>query len=233
MNAVSSKHLNQPSFSLASYHTSLFATVTLLLSALALLGYIIGLPILTSLIEGQQQMVISTASGLLLSALGLIAHNIFNKSSSRILLNLIGFAVLIVGILGLLEFKLDMSWLDFNALHKHNPKANPGRMAFITAICFVLLGLSILLDSFLKQQKFRYLVTGCLTLLGLLSMLGVLSFLANFEFLSSFGRSNRMALPTALSFLALTLAINASHKAKKISIRKSAVAYFIQRWKLC
>jgi diguanylate cyclase (GGDEF)-like protein len=215
MHAVSAYCPNQSSYNLISYRTSLFAMVALLLSALALLGHMMDLPILASLLNGQQQMVISTASGLLISAMVLIANEIFNKPASRVFLNLVGFAILIVGILGLLEFKLDMSWLDFNALHKHNPKANPGRMAFITAICFVLLGLSILLDSFLKQQRFRYLVTGCLTALGLLSMLGVLSFLANFEFLSSFGRSNRMALPTALSFLALTLAINASHKAKK------------------
>lgn len=215
MNAVSANPLNQSSFSLTSYHSSLFAMITLLLSALALLGHMMGLPILASLLEGQQQMVISTASGLLISAAALIVNNIFNKPASRTLLNLVGFVMLMIGALGLLEFKLDVSWLDFNALHKHIPKANPGRMAFITAICFVLLGGVILLNSFLKQQKFRYFITACLTLAGLLSMLGVLSFLANFEFLSSFGRSNRMALPTALSFLALTLAINASHKTNK------------------
>ncbi|MEK9825222.1 MAG: hypothetical protein VW395_02870, partial [Methylotenera sp.] len=87
MNAVSANPLNQSSFSLTSYHSSLFAMITLLLSALALLGHMMGLPILASLLEGQQQMVISTASGLLISAAALIVNNIFNKPASRTLLN--------------------------------------------------------------------------------------------------------------------------------------------------
>lgn len=204
---MNAKHASQHS------HSSAFlAAGGLLLSGLALLGHIIELPILASLIEGQQQMVITTASGVFLCAVALIADNIINKPISRHLLNFVAFIIFSVGALGLLEFKLDTSWLDFNALHHHILKANPGRMAFLTAVCFVLLGISILLNHFLEQQKFRYVITASLTLLGLLSVFGVLSFFANFEFLSSFGRSNRMALPTALSFLSLTLAVNSRHQ---------------------
>lgn len=204
MNAIkSSRHGHSP---------ALLAAGALLLSLLALVGHVIKLPILTSLIEGQQHMVITTAIAILLFAAALITDNVLNKPASRFLLNIVAFIIFSVGALGLLEFKLDTSWLDFNELHSHILKSNPGRMAFLTAICFMLLGFSILLDHFLKEQKFRSLITASLTLLSLLSMLGILSFFANFEFLSSFGRSNRMALPTALSFLSLTLAVNAKFK---------------------
>lgn len=207
MNVIQS---SQPSHASAS-----FAGIALFLSTLALLGHAVELPILTSLLTGQQQMVISTATGVMLAALALIAHNTSAHPATRVFLCLVALALIIVGILGLLEFRLNSSWLDFDVLHKHNPKLNPGRMAFNTAICFLLLGVVMLLGSNSKQQKMRYAVVTCLILLGIFSALGVLSFVANFEFLSTFGRSNRMALPTALSFLALTLAINAAHKVDK------------------
>lgn len=207
MNVIQSSH--------PSHASAYFAGIALFLSALALLGHAVELPILTSLLPNQQQMVISTASGVLLAALALIAHNNSAHPATRLFLCLVALALIIVGVLGLLEFRLNSNWLDFDALHKHNPKLNPGRMAFNTAICFSLLGVVMLLGSCFKHQKLRYVVLTCLILLGIFSALGVLSFVANFEFLSSFGRSNRMALPTALSFLALTLAINAAHKVDK------------------
>lgn len=210
------------------YTSAFFAGIALLLSSLALLGHATGILILTSLMDGQQQMVITTAAGIWLCAISFIFSQFIDKSLAHLVLRLVALLLTVVGVLGVLEFKLNLDWLDFNALHQHNPKLNPGRMAFITAICFVLLGASILLHDFFKQPKLRYLTTACLTLLGLLSALGILSFIANFEFLSSFGRSNRMALPTALSFLSLTLAVNVRHmRAKDIRQEVSGSRFYL------
>lgn len=202
--------MNTIQSSRSSSVSALIAGFAVFFSALALLGHATHFPILTSLLAGHQQMVISTASGVLIAAVAIIAQNIYPKRATRIFLKLIALTLMVVGVLGLLEFKLNLNWLDFNELHKYNPKLNPGRMAINTAICFVLLGSAMLFGSLVKQQNLRYLSMACLILLGIFSALGILSFIANFEFLSSFGRSNRMALPTALSFMALTLAIGVS-----------------------
>lgn len=191
------------------------ALIAVFFSALALFGHATHLLILTSLLHDQQQMVISTATGVLLAALAVIFRNLYHNPASRLLLKLVALALIITGVLGLLEFKLNLSWLDFNELHKYNPKLNPGRMALNTAICFALLGGAMLFGSFFKRQKLYYLAIACLTLLGIFSGLGVLSFIANFEFLSSFGHNNRMALPTALSFMALAIAIGLTQKSNK------------------
>lgn len=173
------------------------------MSILALLGHAIDLPILTSLLAGQQQMVISTALGILMASLALMAQQVSEHAAARIALNTSALLLIAVGLIALLEFQLEADWLDFNALHKHSLKVNPERMAFMTAICFVLLGSAMLASSINRFNKLFYFGLACVTLLGLLTTLSLLSFAANFEFLSSFGRSNRMALPTALSFLAL------------------------------
>lgn len=173
-----------------------------------MLGHAIDLPILTSLLAGQQQMVISTALGILMASLALMAQQVSEHAAARIALNTSALLLIAVGLIALLEFQLEADWLDFNALHKHSLKVNPERMAFMTAICFVLLGSAMLASSINRFNKLFYFGLACVTLLGLLTTLSLLSFAANFEFLSSFGRSNRMALPTALSFLALALALN-------------------------
>lgn len=184
-----------------------FVSVALFLSLLALLGHAIELPILTSLLAGQQQMVISTAFGILLASVALIIRNLTQHAAARIFVQVAAVLLIAVGAIGLLEFQLDTHWLDFNTLHQYSYKANPGRMAFMTAICFLLLGLAMFSNSINRLNKLSYFTLACLILLGLLATLSLLSFAANFEFLSSFGRSNRMALPTALSFLTLALAL--------------------------
>lgn len=199
----------------SNYLSALVAGVAVFFSALALLGHALHLPILTSLMHDQQQMVISTASGVLLAALAVVIRNLYQHAAAHLFLKLVALALIATGAVGLLEFRLNFSWLDFNELHKYNPKLNPGRMALNTAICFVLLGSAMFFGSFKKRQNLYYAAIACLTLLGIFSSLGVLSFIANFEFLSSFGHNNRMALPTALSFLALTIAISLTQKSHK------------------
>lgn len=192
-----------------------FAGIALFLSSLALLGHAIDLPILTSLLDGQQQMVISTAFGILLASVALITYHLTEQASARLFLKVIAFLLIAIGTIALLEFKLDIDWLDFNALHRNSFKINPGRMAFMTAICFVLLGFAMLSISLGELGKISYLTRICLISLGLLTSFSLLSFMANFEFLSSFGRNNRMAFPTALSFLALALALKNKQQAEK------------------
>jgi diguanylate cyclase (GGDEF)-like protein len=192
--------------------SAFLAGIALFLSALALLGHAIHMPILTSLMHDQQQMVIITAIVIFMAALAVLLQNLYHSPTTRTFLKLIALILIVVGILALLEFMFNTSWLDFDALHQYNPKLNPGRMAFNTAICFILLGGAMFLRDLDKQKSLYHAGVLCVTLLAIFSGLGVLSFAANFEFLSSFGHNNRMALPTALSFLTLTIAISLTQK---------------------
>lgn len=195
-------------------HTcTFFIGIALFLSLLALLGHATDLPILTSLLNGQQQMVISTAFGILLASVALMTYYLTERATARVFLQVIAFLLIAIGTIALLEFQLEIDWLDFNALHRHSFKINPGRMAVMTAICFVLLGCAMFSSSLSEAGRVSYFTRICLISLGLLTSFSLLSFVANFEFLSSFGRNNRMALPTALSFLALAFALNSKQQA--------------------
>jgi len=95
-------HINRhPTYSV------LCATIALLLSALALLGHAIELPILASLLEGQQQMVISTATGILLAAFAIVTNGLLDKPAARTFLNLVG--LLMLCLLGCWDC-LNLSW---------------------------------------------------------------------------------------------------------------------------
>lgn len=197
-------------------HSSVtLAAFALILSALALFGNAVNIPVLTSLVNGQQKMVISTAIAILLAAITIIKQSLYPNASSKWLLRIIAFLLMSSGLLALFEFKLDPVWFDFNVLHQNNFTLHPGCMDFNAAICFIFLGVAIGSESYTNHKFVYYAGNICLIFLIIVSTFGVLSFIANFEFLSAFGRNNRMALPTALSFLSLSLALSLTQKLTK------------------
>jgi len=94
------------------------------------------------------------------------------------------------------------------------PANFPGRMSQITAICFTLSGLALLLIETKASQYFSLSVI-------LLALLAVIGYLFNYQALYQLGGYGTVALHTALTFLILSLAVFAArplHGLMKMSI---------------
>lgn len=155
-------------------------------------------------------MAYNTALGFFLAGLGMIASEI---SPSRPLLFVklfTGTAILLLGILTLSEYLVGVN-LGIDQLFMHSYLRSgvtaPGRMAFCTALCFALIGVSELMGQ-ARAFSLRPLLTA--TIGSLVIGLGVIALSGYFTGIVAsytWGAFTRMAVHTAVGFLILGIGV--------------------------
>jgi signal transduction histidine kinase/BarA-like signal transduction histidine kinase len=149
----------------------------------------------------------NTALGFLFGGAGLLTSLFSRVRISQTL----GFLVMLLGILTLVEYTADIDLFIDQLFMEHYvlvKTSHPGRMAPNTALCFSLSGFSLVLFGFSSSFHHKALLA---SLLGpTIAALGIISFLGymiGIETAYGWGHLTRMAVHTALGFLTLGLGI--------------------------
>lgn len=180
------------------------------LGLLVLLGWVAGVPALTTLVPGLSSMKVNTALGVVLSGVALVAATRAGKEPGwpRRAGPVASGVVVAIGALTLVEYGLavdlgiDQALLRDPTIGPLNPI--PGRMGANTAAALVLLGLAQLAATTREPQPFRVwasqLLAAAASLVALLALIGYLYSVASLVRVGSF---TPMALHTAFAFALL------------------------------
>lgn len=176
----------------------------IVVALMVLCGWWLDLPLLTTLVPGQQSMKVGTSFGFILAGLALLARLSDDARLCRACIAL-SLALLLLGLLnlaqhlGLLSLGMDRWFPDPYALRHGQP---PGRMSQLTAAGFVTLGAVGMMSSAQRGRWFREVLA--VATLGI-AMYGLASY-----GLTLAGQEETLfrplALPTAVLLLLATLA---------------------------
>jgi PAS domain S-box-containing protein len=182
---------------------ALLALVVLLTGITVLAGWITGLALLKSVLPDLVAMKANTAIGFICcgSALWLLLRHPERRTAIRVLTG----GAILIGAVTSFEYlsrqNLGIDQLLFSEPASAIGTMSPGRMAPTSALCFVLIGLALLL---LNRSNASQLLAGIVGFLAVQTFLGYL-FGLQFEF--EFERYTQMALHTAAAFTALAFGI--------------------------
>lgn len=181
--------------------------IVLVIALLVLAGWIFDIQSLTSLLPGTVSMKFNTALSFFLLA-GTQLLSWFRKSK-WIFTSTVMIVVLVHSILVLTEYLFNFSFgIDELLLKEIHPLPNdryPGRMSPITAICFTLVCLGLLLQLY-KYRKAHKTGQILLHLTTLISVVAILGYFTAAEELYTIADYTSIAMPTAISFLLLSIA---------------------------
>ena len=154
-------------------------------------------------------MAYNTALGFFLCGLGLIAAGRDHSRPARFLTLSAGAAGMVLGLLTLSEYTFHVSLgLDqlFMKAYLRSGVTAPGRMAFCTALCFTLIGLSLLLRhrQFSRRPLLTALLGSVVIGLGVIALSGYFTGIVQSY---TWGAFTRMAVHTAVGFLGLGLGV--------------------------
>ncbi len=178
----------------------------MVLGALALAGWIFGIPALTRPGPAFNPMVATTAVGFLVDGLALISIALGRRRAA-----LAGAAWgLFAGLLALMEYSLsaDLVFDQILVADTITPHlAHPGRMAPNTALCFVLCGLAFWLHSRPRRSVTTAIISGALGAIACSVAMGsVLGYVAGYP-IYVWGHWTPMAANAGFGFIALGLGI--------------------------
>jgi PAS domain S-box-containing protein len=174
---------------------------------ISLIGWISGISVLKSGIPNLQPMVANTAVALI--ALSSAAYLLtLGRRRARALAALLGFFVAVLGAANLVEIVTDVGLridrLLFANIARQGAAIHPGRMAFLTAIVFILTGLGALLEAVRAYQRtFALFLTAAVMIVTFV----LLAYLYGFEKFYDIAHYTPMALTTAVAFLFLCIAL--------------------------
>ncbi len=169
----------------------------------------------------------NTALGFLICGLGGLLISFKYKR----LAILCGSLAATIGIFTLIEYTFGVNLHIDQLMMEHYvtvKSSHPGRMAPNTALCFGLTGFAILFMSNLIKTKHQYLTIGILG--ALIIALGIVAFtgyLSNVEKAYGWGNLTRMAVHTALGFVALGIGILAYSWHKGIFEENRNIPYWL------
>jgi PAS domain S-box-containing protein len=180
------------------------AVVVLLNGIVVLAGWITGAGLLKSVLPGLVQMKANTALGFI--CCGFALWLVVRRPERRILIRaLIGVAILL-GSLTLIEYlsgrNLGIDQLLFTESAGAVGTLSPGRMAPTSALCFVLIGLALLLID--RSVAASELLAG---IAGFIAVQTFLGYIFGLQFELGFERYTQMALHTAAAFAALAFGV--------------------------
>jgi PAS domain S-box-containing protein len=185
---------------------AVLALLVLLTGIVVLAGWMTGLALLKSVVPGLVEMKANTALGFICCgfALWLLVRHPERRTLIRVLIAL----AILIGTLTSIEYLLGRN-LGIDQLMFREPAGavgtlSPGRMAPTSAVCFVLIGLALLLSDRPAGRiaHASELLAGIAGFLAVQTLLGYV-FGLTFEF--EFERYTQMALHTAAAFVALAL----------------------------
>lgn len=167
------------SFANSSVNTmpKLAAAITIVLAIVALVGWLLSVPILRSVIPGAVEMKANTAASLLLSAIALFIlcdrPSLLGQRSAQALALLVS----LVGLATLAEYLFGWRLSIDELLFRDNSDAYNvirGRMSPFSAVVFVLLGLSL---AALPRYRLRYPVRKMAALIMVIGGFAVIGYL--------------------------------------------------------
>ncbi len=196
---------NLPAFQRLS---KIAAGITMLVGSLVLLGWLLNITLLKTILPGIISIKANTALTFLSAGLALWLLQ-YKESDSRLKFLRLGCSIFVtlIGLLTLVEYMFGWNWGIDQLLFRDASNLGavyPGRMSPITALNFLLLGSALLLDDIFHRDKTAQLPTLTASLFALFAVIG---YLYGVESLYRFGSYISIALPTAITFLILSLGI--------------------------
>ncbi len=192
-----------------------------LLGVLVIIGWYTKTVGLIQVLPHLVPMQYNTALLMTLSGLSVIAH-LYNF---RIPSGIIGAFVAIVGTLTLLQYGTGADFGIDQLIQKHyitTRSLHPGRMAPNTALCFVFMGLGVLILSFHTFRITKWITSILAVLATSFGFVSIFGYLINLREAYGWGSLTDMALHTSIGFILLGLALyltsftyNAQGKAHK------------------
>ncbi len=187
------------------------AAGTFLVGCLVLLGWVLDVAVLKGVLPGIVAMKANAGLGFALAGLALwLPHAERPVWRSLPLTQICALTVALIGLLTLVEYlfgwNLGIDQLLFQDAPRAGDTSDPGRMAPITALSFLLLGCALLLLKRKGPQGARAIqpLIVAAGLFFLVSLVGYTYSVASFYQITG---PTGMALPTALAFLLLSLGI--------------------------
>lgn len=180
------------------------------LGAAVLLGWITRNSVLIQIRPQFVAMVINTALCFTLLGIALLSSRFFNPSRKRTVQRLVGWVVLGLASLVLLEiiFRIDLG-IDWREAHLWLRDGNPqpGRMAPNTALGFFLAGLTLVLMQNVRHKATGVAIQITTFMVLLLGLTGLVGYSLNLELLYAWFKATRMALPTAAGMIVVSLGL--------------------------
>ena len=183
----------------------LSASAALVLALIPLTGYIFDVPELVRVLISKQPMVLSTAVAITIASVTLATYSHFQRPSTKLWLKTSGILLIAMALIVILETLFGFSWLDFPTLHQQVPSEYPGRMSVNTAICTFLIGVCFIAIAKPDNKALRFGIGLSISLIMTIALFGLIGYFTNFEFLATFGQTNKMAIPTAVAYIALAI----------------------------
>lgn len=206
--------------------------VVAVISVIVLVGWIFDLEILKSIVPGLATMKVNTALLFLFSGSLLL-----RRSWPRQWRPIAALAVVIIAALTLTEYAFDWQlgideWLVPDVASRLAGSDTPGRMSVMTAVNFLLIGMSCL---FMKRRG-RYVLLGqaLAATVSIFALLALVGYFYNVESLYKVSPYSSMALHTAAAFFALGIGIllkTTDYSFMKTSVSDTAGGLVI-RWLL-
>lgn len=225
-------HINSNLVQLCEQGAHYIGFTVAVISLVVLTGWLLDLDILKSVIIGLATMKVNTA--LLFFASGSL---LFRRSWPRRWQTIAALAVVIIAALTLAEYAFDWQlgideWLVPDIVSRLQGSEIPGRMSIMTAVSFVLIGVSFLL----VKQCGRYVLLAQVlaTVASILALLALVGYFYNVESLYKIFPYSSMALHTAAAFFALGIGIllkTTDYTFMKTSVSDTAGGLII-RWLL-
>lgn|GEM_PF-1792283 len=203
-----------------------FALISLLISTLGILGWILRDPTLIQINSEMAPMVFNTAACLFILSLGFL----FSEGRSAIISRVCALLVIILAGATLLQFllgvELGIDNIFVDPVYGNNVRIL-GKMSLSTALSFLILGLLI----YLRRPSFSYMmaaVTGASLVVGT-GLIALFSYMVGFNPEYGWGSFSRMALHTSTCVLLLSLGClwQIRMEIRKESVRRSAFIPFM------
>ena len=155
----------------------LVAVITVMLGLVALIGWVLSIPLLKSILPGAVEMKANTAVGLVLSACALFILSDRPSRPQQHVAQTLGLVVLMLGLATLGQYlfgwQLGIDELLFrDATDAYN--IIPGRMSFFSAIVFAFIGLALTALPRDSLQPLAWLASILVIAIGAISFLGYL-----------------------------------------------------------
>jgi len=184
------------------------------ISVLVLLGWYFDIPILKSVIPGANSMKVNTAVGFLFAGISLLfllkfTEGITNKKASSVLGHLFAGVPLLIGVLTIGEYVFDInSGIDELLMPgESDPRYRfPGRMSWMSAMCFVLLSSGLLTEYSQNPYKKLLIEITAFAVLGIASFV-LLGYFGHNDALYNEPQFSIMAVHTAALFFLMSIAL--------------------------
>ncbi len=193
---------------------ALTALYSLLIGTSVIFGWIFDIVALKSILSNLVSMKINTAIGFVFIGvvLGLLQLN--GLTSLRIFLAQFGAGVVaLIGITTIIEYLWGVELGVDELLIPDNTASisttHPGRMSFLTAVNFSLIGAALFLEA---RKHLKPGVEFMVNMAATISFTALLGYAFEWDKLKAFGPSTSIALHTSITFLVICLAMMASHR---------------------